>query len=949
MPGAITPVSVTTFSSASSATSYQVATAVTLVANRPYLLQVTNGGTGTNSALVPTAVTSTTGHTWVLLDSIAHSTVPNRRVSLYQANGVASPTAGSITVPFSVAQGYCLAELFALQGGLTTSPVVQFDSDESANVKVGTWSAPDLAAIANANNIKMAFWSSNTFCSFVADGGTRLAQTQLASGKNTTAAVTWFDGDVDLAVDVWDDTESATSTTKVAVIVVEVAAEAAAGGGGGGTAPVVSHIWTDSSSGALTAYTLDGGSAFTPAAAAGYLLVVDNAVSSGTPTAATITNGTTGLSFSLVGSVQFGTAPIRLVSLYASPPAGTPASGSLTATFSATQSYCLANLYKVVDPGTDGSYGTSGLVGQFASTDSDPNLVGTLALGVANPLGTNSVGFASFSASLNGQLTPTDVGWTELVDTTIAGGKNITQAGQWRNDDDDQATGVNVFDLFAVAATAKVAGIVVELVAGASGATDTADFSDSFTWTDSGLDDVFVALTDTWPFTDSLHVAVTTPPPSEPPPPPGVSRPASAVPKVDLIVEVRDVSLAKVGQVIDMRTVQLVLRYQDVSNMVMVLPDNSTMAWYLTQPGAGVVVRREGTVIFSGPVQWKRFTEEGVRWLQVWGPDDTKLLRDRIAYPDPTTDMQPAQTIGWDVRTGPGETLIYEYVNANLGPDALPDRQVPLVFGVDMGRGESTAEGGSITERGRGETLLELSKRIAAATALGLGFPIRQIGTDLVFEVFQPEDRSGDVVFSEEMGNLASWSLESDAPLATHVVVAGQGEAELRAFAERTASGLLPSWGRVEQFKDRRDVDDFTELGQAADVALSEARPKLLVTLEPVDTPRLHFGRDYYLGDVVTVIIPGQGGPGASSSTYAAGGDGDYGDLFHGDTYSSFGTRPTRPVPIAVVDVVRQVTLTYADATELIEIVVGTDTSEPLDIYLQQRTTAAAVNHLNRR
>ena len=58
----------------------------------------------------------------------------------------------------------------------------------------------------------------------------------------------------------------------------------------------------------------------------------------------------------------------------------------------------------------------------------------------------------------------------------------------------------------------------------------------------------------------------------------------------------------------------------------------------------------------------------------------------------------------------------------------------------------------------------------------GLGYEIKQVGTGLVFDVFEPVDRSAFVRLDIENGRLEQVEYQSQAPLVTRAIVAGAGE-----------------------------------------------------------------------------------------------------------------------------------------------------------------------------
>ena len=116
-----------------------------------------------------------------------------------------------------------------------------------------------------------------------------------------------------------------------------------------------------------------------------------------------------------------------------------------------------------------------------------------------------------------------------------------------------------------------------------------------------------------------------------------------------------------------------VLRFNSIGTWTMTLPANHRLQSSLTTPGAGIVVTLLGNTLFSGPVTWYQTLQtmnDAVGVTQITGLDDSVLLRDRLAYPTPTTSDVTAQTSAYDVRTGFAESVMKAYVNANMGPSA---------------------------------------------------------------------------------------------------------------------------------------------------------------------------------------------------------------------------------------------------------------------------------------
>lgn len=326
----------------------------------------------------------------------------------------------------------------------------------------------------------------------------------------------------------------------------------------------------------------------------------------------------------------------------------------------------------------------------------------------------------------------------------------------------------------------------------------------------------------------------------------------------DLIVEVRDANLARVGQLTerDIPGLELVLRFNSVGGWTVTLPTGHPMAEALRQPGAGLIVNGPDGVLISGPTYTAKNTKTAGDTTGEWvisGFDDTVLLGQRVAYPTPDTADLTLQTEPYDVRTGNAETVMKGYVDANMGPSAPLERQATgLTVQTDLGRGPV------VTGRARFDTLGELLSQLALAA--NLGFDIAQTGENLEFRIYQPVDRSASVRMDVENNRLEKSEYSYSAPEATRVIVAGQGSGAGRAFVERTSAESLAAetaWGRrIEVFKDQRSTGDTAELEQAGDEILADKGKTIeAVSVTPSDGPAMSYPRDWGLGDKVSVVV----------------------------------------------------------------------------------------------
>lgn len=163
--------------------------------------------------------------------------------------------------------------------------------------------------------------------------------------------------------------------------------------------------------------------------------------------------------------------------------------------------------------------------------------------------------------------------------------------------------------------------------------------------------------------------------------------------------------------------------------------------------------------------------------------------------------------------------------------------------------------GSSVTGRARWQTVLELLQGLALSGG-GLGFRLRQSGTALQFQVYQPGNPTA--VFAEELGNLAGFEYESTAPEANYIICGGSGEGTARAIKEGQDSTFVAVWGRIEKFADRRDTNASAELGQEITEQLEENQESADLSITPIDIPGMSYGTHYDLGDSVIVLADGE-------------------------------------------------------------------------------------------
>lgn len=316
----------------------------------------------------------------------------------------------------------------------------------------------------------------------------------------------------------------------------------------------------------------------------------------------------------------------------------------------------------------------------------------------------------------------------------------------------------------------------------------------------------------------------------------------------------RDPTLQREGQIDDFEKCEAIARFNDIGTWTVDVDGRAPLAAKLATPGYGIeLVRDDTTVVMSGPMRHRVWSRDGDQLqLTVSGVDDMIWLKRRLAHPQPATAAPPYNTNEYDVRTGVASTVLRAYVNANAGAGALAPRQV-----TGLGLDTDPLAGTTVTGRARWQVLLQLLQELAIAGG-NLGFRVTKSGTSLLFQVYEPTDRTSSVILSTELGNLFGYDYESEASEVNYVYLGGGGEGTARTVREGSDSAEVTSWGRIEAFQDRRDTTDTGELDQEITKTLTEGVGKTGLSINPVDIDGMVFLQDYNLGDLVTYVIDGE-------------------------------------------------------------------------------------------
>lgn len=217
--------------------------------------------------------------------------------------------------------------------------------------------------------------------------------------------------------------------------------------------------------------------------------------------------------------------------------------------------------------------------------------------------------------------------------------------------------------------------------------------------------------------------------------------------------------------------------------------------------------------------------------------------------------LYPAKT-PFTLKYGSGEHVIKEFVDENAGPGAAnPLRYVS--GGIGLGLEADLNRGLYWSGQRSSQNLLETIKAISDITSVD--FDILWLGgQNFIFRCYYPQrgtDQRDTMLFSPELGNMITPSYTlSRTEEATICVVLGEGQSRNRRFIVRQGSTIYDSpWNKIEITKDARNDSLYASYVSAGDEALAAAMPKETFTFEVVQTAASRYGKDYFMGDIVTV------------------------------------------------------------------------------------------------
>ena len=326
----------------------------------------------------------------------------------------------------------------------------------------------------------------------------------------------------------------------------------------------------------------------------------------------------------------------------------------------------------------------------------------------------------------------------------------------------------------------------------------------------------------------------------------------------DLIVEVRDKNLNRVAQLMPSELVgaKFFIRFNALGGWEIKLRGDSPNAALLRAAGAGLLVTGPNGIVLSGPTikaNLKQTTDDPIGTWELSGADDATILTERLCYPTPSTADVTLQTSEYDVRTGTASTVMYAYVDANIGPSAPSARKIS-----NLALTSDTGIGSTVSASARFDSLDTILHKLAQTDQIG--YKVVQDGTNLRFTVYDPMDLSASIRMDIYNNRLVTSDYGYTAPQVTRAIVGGAGDGSSRTFLEVTTTDSTTSetnWGRrIEQFIDGRSTTDSGELTTTGVGVLNQTGMTITgLSVSPAEISSMRYQVDWNVGDTVSVVV----------------------------------------------------------------------------------------------
>ena len=321
-------------------------------------------------------------------------------------------------------------------------------------------------------------------------------------------------------------------------------------------------------------------------------------------------------------------------------------------------------------------------------------------------------------------------------------------------------------------------------------------------------------------------------------------------------IEVYDKEFVRQGWIGNPTSVTCIPRHNQVDKLTVTVPTSHIRLDALTARGARLVAHYRGEQVFSGPIRTVEGTgPENASQITVTAEGDKRLLWRMVGYPVPGNAITNQNALE-DKRSGPAETVLKDYLTANLeGPSRWPAHQL-ITVAEDLERGDTISA--AVGMQPLADVLIPLIDQA------GIGVSVTQIpgnGNGLLVDVYEPTSYPRPL--SEAGGTVLEWSWTRGAPTATRAIVGGPEDdvTGLRPWLVTAQTGYETAWYDViELVVDQRTEDNATARQSAGLAAVAEQAEKNGFSIALGENRTFSYGGPggVHVGDLVEIQIAGQ-------------------------------------------------------------------------------------------
>jgi hypothetical protein len=263
-------------------------------------------------------------------------------------------------------------------------------------------------------------------------------------------------------------------------------------------------------------------------------------------------------------------------------------------------------------------------------------------------------------------------------------------------------------------------------------------------------------------------------------------------------------------------SLEATIRHNLVSTLKMSVSLDHERLGALMADGARLKVSFKGEHLISGPVVSDELVTDGVSGLYtITVEDDFRVLREILGWQVPGAAITAQGTAEYRTYTGSAESIIKSAVSEN----GVTRMGVPgLTVAANLNRGATVPGGVAFRMHPLADLLFP------AVEDAGLGVTVKQDGTSLVLDVYEPQTFPR--TLSVKGRTLQEATMTRTRPTASCVVVGGSGEGKARYFRHLANTTRQTQYGmRAEVFVDDRQAgSDYLAL--VKDVADANAELK---------------------------------------------------------------------------------------------------------------------------